>query len=142
MKHLHSRAADLKAELRERLSHHCTEMAMRPVRRDYAFDDPRIPRGTQWLLKVTCNAAPGAVAAGATGSHFAAVLGTAQSPLEALLLKRKVMGPSWLRIAGCVKVDEGAQVSWCKVRCGRPLHEMPAVFCLFLVLKCKGMGPS
>ena len=116
LKALHARARDLKSELRERLSAHASEMAMKPVRRDYAFDDARVPRGRQWVLKVTCNAAPGAVPAGVVGSHFAAVLGTTQSPLEALLLKRKVMGPSWLRIRGAVVVQSQAQVSWCKVR--------------------------
>ena len=50
------------------------------------------------------------------GSHFVAILGTNQSPLEALLLKRNIMGPSWLRVSNAAPVDAAAQTSWCKVR--------------------------
>jgi len=38
-----------------------------------------------------------------------AVFGTQQSALEALLLKRRVMGPSWLALAQPVRVDAGVQ---------------------------------
>ena len=89
---------------------------MKPVQRSYAFEDARVPRGRQWVLKVTCDAAPGAVPVTATGAHYAAVLNTAQSPLESLLLKRRIMGPRWLRIAGATATPAEAQVSWCQVR--------------------------
>lgn len=94
---------------------------MKPVKRDYAFEDPRVPRGQQWVLKVTCDAAPGAVSPTLTGANFVAVLGTQQTPLEAVLLKRSVMGPSWLRVRGARRVDAAAQSSWCKVR-SAPSH--------------------
>ena len=45
------------------------------------------------------------------GEHFAAVLGAQQSALEAVLLKRHVMGPSWLTLACPTRVDTGAQVT-------------------------------
>ena len=45
------------------------------------------------------------------GEHFAAVLGAQQSALEAALLKRRVMGPSWLTLACPTRVDTGAQVT-------------------------------
>lgn len=38
-----------------------------------------------------------------------AVFGAQQSPLEALLLKRRIMGPSWLKLAQPVRVDAGVQ---------------------------------
>ena len=38
-----------------------------------------------------------------------AVFGAQQSPLEALLLKRRIMGPSWLKLAQPVRVDGGVQ---------------------------------
>jgi DNA polymerase alpha subunit A len=88
---------------------------MKPVQREYAFEDERVPRKKQWLLKVSCNAAPGAVPATMTGSHFVAVMGASQTPLEALMLKRKVMGPSWLQVHGATCVEPHARVSWCKV---------------------------
>jgi hypothetical protein len=116
LKALHRRAADLKAEVRECLHRHCSEIVIKPVRRAYAFEDDRVPRGRQWLLKVTCNAAPGAIPASTAGRTFSAVLGTAQTPLEAVLLKRRLMGPSWLQLHGAELVDPAAQTSWCKVR--------------------------
>ena len=38
-----------------------------------------------------------------------AVFGAQQSALEALLLKRRIMGPSWLSLAQPVRVDCGVQ---------------------------------
>ena len=40
-----------------------------------------------------------------------AVLGAQQSALEAVLLKRRVMGPSWLTLACPTRVDTSAQVT-------------------------------
>ena len=40
-----------------------------------------------------------------------AVLGAQQSALEAVLLKRRVMGPSWLTLACPTRVNTGAQVT-------------------------------
>jgi hypothetical protein len=122
LKLLHSRAAELKREVREALGRHCSEMALKPVLRTYAFEDERIRPGPQWVLKVTCNAAPGAVPHQLSGRTFAAILGTTQTPLEALQLKRKLMGPSWLRLAGAARVDSKAQLSWCRVRATRKAY--------------------
>lgn len=44
------------------------------------------------------------------GERFAAVLGVEQSSLEAILLKRRIMGASWLSISKPVRVDSTAQV--------------------------------
>jgi len=38
------------------------------------------------------------------------VLGVEQSPLEAILLKRHIMGPSWLTVAKPSRVEPSAQV--------------------------------
>eukprot|EP00892_Ulva_mutabilis_P006846 jgi/Ulvmu1/4533/UM002_0259.1 len=115
MKMLHQRCTDLKQELREALSKHCTEMTFKPVQRKYAFDDGRVPHGAQWVLKVSCNAAPGSVPSGITGRNFSAILGTTQTPLEMLQLKRRIMGPSWLCLQAPEQVDCQSQLSWCKV---------------------------
>ena len=45
------------------------------------------------------------------GERFAAVLGVEQSPLEAILLKRRVMGPSWISIKKPLRLESSAQVS-------------------------------
>ena len=55
------------------------------------------------------------------GEHFAAVLGAQQSALEAVLLKRRVMGPSWLTLSCPTRVDTGAQVA--------ALHHSHALHC-------------
>lgn len=115
LKMLHQRCTELKHELRETLSKHCTEMTFKPVQRKYAFEDGRVPQGSQWILKVSCDAAPGAVASSMSGRNFTAILGTGQTPLELLQLKRKIMGPSWLRLQAPAPVEEQAQLSWCKV---------------------------
>ena len=44
------------------------------------------------------------------GEKFAAVLGVEQSPLEAILLKRRIMGASWLSISRPVRTESTAQV--------------------------------
>jgi DNA polymerase alpha subunit A len=119
---LHGRCADLKVEIRERLSHHCTTITMKPVEREYSFEDERVPRRKQWLLKVICDAAPGAVPVAMSGAHFVAVFGTQQTPLEALMLKRRVMGPSWLRVREATAVEPQARVSWCKVWVFKGIH--------------------
>ena len=53
-----------------------------------------------------------------TGEHIVALFGTNQSMLEALLLKRKVMGPSWLALQKPVRVAAQSQVQ----RCTRAPH--------------------
>lgn len=105
---------DLKKEVRERFG---TDTTIKPVLRTYAFEDERIPSGPQWVLKVVCNAAPGSIRADLTGRNFSAVLGTSQTPLEALQLKRKIMGPCWLSLTNAVKEGAQSQLSWCKVWC-------------------------
>ena len=45
------------------------------------------------------------------GQHFVAVLGAQQSVLEAVLLKRRVMGPSWLALARPTRTDAAKQAS-------------------------------
>ena len=52
------------------------------------------------------------------GEHFVALFGTNQSMLEALLLKRKVMGPSWLALQKPMRVATQSQVQ----RCSRACH--------------------
>lgn len=48
---------------------------------------------------------------GLTGRHFSAVFGANQSMLEALLLKRKIMGPCWVMLKNPVRKDFHQQVS-------------------------------
>ena len=61
----------------------------------------------------------------AAGKSFAAVFGGNQSQLESLLLKRKVMGPSWLLLKHPTRVEPQAQVghnrTWAPYYCGQLL---------------------
>ena len=58
------------------------------------------------------------------GEYFVAVLGAQQSALEAVLLKRRVMGPSWLTLACPTRVDTGAQVT-----AFHRSHDLHRIFC-------------
>jgi hypothetical protein len=64
-----------------------------------------------------------------SGASFVAVFGAAQSPLEALLVKRAIKGPGWLGIEQARRTDFGNQSTWTKVRCslGAPAHERTTV---------------
>lgn len=43
----------MKAEVRELLArHHVTQMTMKPVKRQYAFENAAVTHGSQWVLKV------------------------------------------------------------------------------------------
>ncbi|KIY94207.1 DNA polymerase alpha subunit A, partial [Monoraphidium neglectum] len=116
LKALHARAADLKAELRALLLRQgVRSMRVVPVRRNYAFEDPSVPHGEQWVLKVRYPAAEPTLMTTLKGEHFRAVFNTRQSLLEALVLKRRVMGPGWVLLQA-PRIKEGsAMVSWCKL---------------------------
>jgi hypothetical protein len=44
---------DVKDEVRhELLKHDVTQMTMKPVKRQYAFENTAVPHGTHWVLKV------------------------------------------------------------------------------------------
>jgi hypothetical protein len=56
-----------------------------------------------------------ALPAGLKGEHFAAILGARQSLLEALLVKRRVMGPGWVLLQAPRRKEGSAMVgtaSW------------------------------
>ncbi|KAJ8610436.1 hypothetical protein CTAYLR_008217 [Chrysophaeum taylorii] len=72
------------------------------VERAYAFADPEIPREATAYLKVKYGAdlkPPPKAACERGGRTFERILGAGTSALELFLLKRKLMGPCWLRVA-------------------------------------------
>lgn len=113
----------LKQELHEVLeSHNVSKYGLMPVKRSYAFEDATIPHGEQWVLKLRYQVlnpetgkAQGTLPLGLKGDYFVGCLGANQSPLEALLLKRGIMGPCWLALRGAQRVDAAKQVSHCKL---------------------------
>ena len=51
--HLQELAADVKTEVKQLLLHHgISQFRIRPVRRDYAFEQAEVPHGQQWVLKI------------------------------------------------------------------------------------------
>ena len=71
------------------------------VKRQYAFDDPDIPRETTQYLKVVYDAkypVPDQELCTMGGQHFAKILGAGASNIENFIIKRKLKGPSWIRV--------------------------------------------
>lgn len=110
---LQGRAADLKAEIREMLlARGIEQFTLKPVKRSYCFEREDIPRGSQYVLKVRYPAANAALPADVRGNNFVCVLGTQTPMLEHLLVKSRVMGPSWIAVGGAVRVPDAQKRSW------------------------------
>ena len=113
---LQTRAKDVKDEVREiLLARGIESFTMKPVKRSYCFERGDVPRGCQYVLKVRCPASGPALPVDLKGRHFVAVLGASTPSLEHLVIKSKVMGPSWISIHGARVVPSGQQKSWCKL---------------------------
>jgi DNA polymerase alpha subunit A len=61
-------------------------------------------------MQVKYPAAQPALPLGLTGATFCALFGANQSPLESLVLKRRLMGPSWLAVKQPRRVAPETQV--------------------------------
>ena len=86
------------------------------VKRMYAFDDPSIPREETQYFKVVYDAkypVPPQEVCSKGGKYIQRVLGAGASTLENFIVKRKLMGPCWIRIRN--PVASGAVASWCKL---------------------------
>ena len=113
---LQMRAKDVKDEVREILLARGVEsFTMKPVKRSYCFERDDIPRGCQYVLKVRCPASGPALPVDLKGHHFVGVLGASTPSLEHLVIKSRLMGPSWISIHGAQLVSSGQQKSWCKL---------------------------
>ncbi|KAL7538616.1 hypothetical protein ACHAWF_006148 [Thalassiosira exigua] len=91
----------------------------KPVTRSYAFEDPSIPRGECQYLKVAYDgkySVPDRRICVNGGNTFQKILGAGASNLENFLVKRRLMGPGWVRIYDPKSVA-GGKVSWCKFEC-------------------------
>ncbi|ORZ34703.1 hypothetical protein BCR44DRAFT_33527 [Catenaria anguillulae PL171] len=91
-----------------------SKFASKFVERNYAFEVPDVPRTEQWMKVCYGYDEPG-LPADLQGETFSHVFGTGTSPLEMLVLKRKLMGPCWIEIANA-QVGPPS-VSWAKVEC-------------------------
>ena len=110
----HKAFASLKTEAKKVLeSHGIKQFSMAPVKRNYAFENPDVPLGEQWVLKVRYAAVQGQLPLGLRGRTFSTVFGSNQTMLEALQLKRGVKGSQWLAIAKPMRVEESRKQSYC-----------------------------
>lgn len=94
-------------------SHRIGRFGCKKVLRRYAFEIPGIPMEADYIKMVYGFGEGPALPKDLTGKTFSHVFGTNSSALELFLVKRKIMGPCWLRITpnGTTKRN----VSWCKV---------------------------
>lgn len=82
-------------ELRRRQK--ISTFASKPVSRKYAFELANIPAESDYLKVVYPFSEP-EIPADSKGKTFSKIFGTKTSALELFLLKRKLMGPSWIKI--------------------------------------------
>ncbi|KAI9223933.1 hypothetical protein BC828DRAFT_402699 [Blastocladiella britannica] len=99
---------------RIRRQHRISRTATKFVDRKYAFEVPNVPQEEKWM-KVAYSFNEAALPSNLEGETFSHVFGTNTSALELLVLKRKLMGPGWIRIADAQFVSPGA--TWAKLEC-------------------------
>lgn len=90
--------------------------AGKPVTRQYAFGDASLPREETKYLKVVYDAnypAPEEDICEQRGDSFAKILNAGASLTETFIIKRKLMGPCWIRVRHPTAAK--APVSSCKV---------------------------
>lgn len=108
-------------------AHRISKFGCKKVLRRYAFEVPGIPVEADYIKMVYGFAEGPMLPKDLTGKTFSHVFGTNSSALELFLVKRKIMGPCWLRIvpSGTLKRN----VSWCKVEVevDNPKTVMPIV---------------
>ncbi|EQC30539.1 hypothetical protein SDRG_11856 [Saprolegnia diclina VS20] len=98
------------------------EFRTKLVERSYAFELPDVPRGKNVYLKVKYPAKYGVPSPDVCqkgGSSFSRIIGATVRPLETFLIRRKLLGPSWVRVAGAQRVVQN-QNSYCKVEYEAP----------------------
>ena len=87
------------------------------VKRKYAFGDSDVPREERSYLKVVYDAKYPApertVCLGDSLKFIHKIFGAGATPMENFILKRKLMGPCWLRLYDVAPVT--TPVSWCKI---------------------------
>ncbi|KAG7552309.1 DNA-directed DNA polymerase family B multifunctional domain [Arabidopsis thaliana x Arabidopsis arenosa] len=112
---LHEMASKLKKEISQQLLQlNVSNYSMALVKRNYAFDRPDVLAREQYVLKINYPFKDPPLPEDLKGESFCAVLGSHTSALELFILKRKIMGPSWLKISIFSATLKSQRVSWCK----------------------------
>lgn len=90
--------------------------ATKLVERNYAFDNPDMPRGKSYYLKLKYAAKypmPPQDICEDGGKSFTHIIGRTSRPVESFLVRRKLLGPGWIDIKNATKVTKVA-ASFCK----------------------------
>ena len=77
--------------------------SFKSVDRWYSFEKPDVPTEKSWWVKMKYTGANQIVTTDCQYRTFKSLFGTQQSNLEMVLLKRKIMGPCWLRLTNARK---------------------------------------
>ncbi|KAJ9540835.1 hypothetical protein OSB04_027341 [Centaurea solstitialis] len=128
---LHEMAFGLKANItKELLDRNVSNFSMKPVKRKYAFERSDIERKENYVLKISYPFKDSPLPSDLKGETFCALLGTHTSALELFLIKRKIMGPSWLSISKFSSSNGAPPISWCKfevtVDCPKDIQVAPS----------------
>ncbi|KIY66839.1 hypothetical protein CYLTODRAFT_437277 [Cylindrobasidium torrendii FP15055 ss-10] len=84
------------------------------VTRKYAFAETDVPREEHRWYKIIYPFSEPQITSNARTTSIQKFFGTNTSAFELLVLKRKIMGPCWIKIMD-PKVEKTLQASWCKV---------------------------
>lgn len=104
---------DLQAEVAEIASQYgITRFGCKQVSRKYAFELPDVPAESEYLKMAYPFGSSPQLPLGLSGRTFSHVFGTNTSALEMLLVKRKIMGPCWLKINP--SSITGRSATWCR----------------------------
>jgi len=122
LKWLQVKTKPVKDELKRILSERGVDQyTMKPVYRKYCFERDDIPSGGQYVIKLKYSYLNSALPSDIKGETFCGALGTQTNALEHLIVKSKIMGPSWLALHNAEIVpqatlkDKEAMKSWCKL---------------------------
>ena len=96
-----------------RKKYRISQFASRPVTRKYAFELANIPAESQYLKVVYPFSEP-EISDKVTGKTFSHVFGTNTKALELFIMKRRLMGPCWVKIQNPL-LSATSVVSWCKL---------------------------
>ncbi|OUM67505.1 hypothetical protein PIROE2DRAFT_32893, partial [Piromyces sp. E2] len=81
------------------------------VVRKYAFEEPDVPSEAHYF-KTVYSFKDNQLPSDLTGKSFKKIFGTNTSALELLIIKRKLMGPCWIKVTNYIKSQRN--ISWCK----------------------------
>jgi len=92
---------------------HQKKLKFKPVERTYSFELP-ILHGKRNYLKVKYDGHLAPISQTLKGNTFSHVIGTTWTLLENFIVKKRLMGPQWLKISNFKKVGVADKKSWCQ----------------------------